>query len=480
MNRYTMLLLSSMITIALVLSSCDLQTEPRQSVSPGVALENVEGIQSTLTSLYADMQDESRYGRHLLLAPEIGTDNSKLNPQGTSGRYEGFYNNNLQSSLAPGIWGDSYAAINKANLIIKNVDEVEASADLRDRIRGEALFHRALAYHDLLRVYSFDPTNPRVEDWDRGVILRTEAVDDVAGADERARSSVFEVYEQIEADLEQAEQLLEGNDRGDVNFATNEAAHALQARVQLYQGNWAAAEAHATEAIERSGLEMVSPDDMADNPFDEDPHPESIFELAFATTESLGGDSPAALLTEDTWEDMVVTDDLLELYDENDARLALYTDNAAADGWAYNWVGSHTSGETITIKFPAAVGSSTDNHPIMRLPEMYLIRAEARAEQNDYSNAIADLHAVQEARGMEPVDVAQETGAIIDEVFDERRRELAFEGHRWFDLKRTYQDIRRPAETGLPSPSRDDDLILQSLPTTQVENIGPLEQNPGY
>ena len=466
--------------MALVWSSCDLQTDPRQSVSPEVALENVEGIQSTLTSLYADMQDESRYGRHLLLASEIGTDISKLNPQGTSGRYEGFFNNNFQSSLAPGIWSDSYEAINKANLIIENVDEVEAGEDLRDQIRGEALFHRAIAYFDLLRVYSFEPTNPRVDDWDRGVILRTEAVDDVADADERARASVFEVYEQIAEDLNTAEELLEGNDRGDVNFVTHEAVHALLARVELYRGNWAEAEMHATDAIEEAGLDLISTGDMEDNPFDEDPHPESIFELAFATTESLGGDSPPAILTADTWEDMVATDDLLDLYEDDDARLALYTDDAVEDGWGYGWASSHTSGETVSIKFPAEVGSSTDNHPIIRLPEMYLIRAEARAQQNDHGSAIDDLNTLQEARGMTPVDVAEDTDAIIDEVFEERRRELAFEGHRWFDLKRTYQDIRRPPETGISDVSRDQNRILQGLPTTQVQNIEPLEQNPGY
>ncbi len=151
-----------------------------------------------------------------------------------------------------------------------------------------------------------------------------------------------------------------------------------------------------------------------------------------------------------------------------DARLALY---------APATVGSETF--QYIMKYTGTGGAvDVDPVPVFRVSEMLLILAEARAAQNNTSGALEALNTLRTARGLAALSGL--SGAqIIDAVYDERRVELAFEGHRFFDLKRRGLDIPKPQSVVGVLPYTDF-RILAPLPADEVDNNPLLEQNPGY
>lgn len=448
----------------LLVSSCDglLDTEDTTSVDPETAQENIEGIEAILTSVYNRTQSEFRYGRELTLSPDILSDNTEQHPI-TSGRGDGYAVNNQGSHLS--FWNTAYLTINEANYVIEGADVIEdVPQETRDRIKGEAYFQRGFMYFDLARAYGYEPGR-EVNGWDQSAIIRTEPTRDVSDADLRSRSSNVDVYNQAREDLEEALDLLESDDRG-VYFANYAAANALLARLHLYLENWDEAINYADEAITASGLELVdSESDFVANTFNEVPNPESIYEISIdPVEESLGSNDGLCPWTNPThWFDIMPSQDLLDIYDPDDYR--------------NNWFAVHTDDYPYTLKWDCSTGPFDDNIPVVRLPEMYLIMAEAHAELDQLTLALDALEEVQTARGLTAFTTADQD-AIIDEVMVERRRELNFEGHRWFDLKRRGMDVTK--QEGAETVPYDDFRILPDLPSDEVDNNPNLEQNPGY
>lgn len=445
-------------------AGCDglLDTENSTEVDPDVAQENIEGIEAILTSVYNRVQSEWRYGREITLAPDVLADNTDQHPT-TSGRYDGQAVNSQGSHIT--FWNTVYLTINEANYVIEGAENTEGVAqEVRDRLKGEALFHRGFAYFDLARTYGYEPGR-EVGGWDQSAIIRTEPTRDVNDADLRSRSTNVQVYQQAQTDLEDALDLLEGNDRG-LYFANYAAANALLARLHLYLENWDQAITYADEAISASGLTLLDSEDDIANAFYEVPNPESIMELSIdPVEESLGSNDGLCPYTNPNhWFDVIPSENLLNTYDQDDYRNSWFTDHS--DGFPY------------TLKWDCSTGPFDDNIPLIRLSEMYLIKAEAHAEEDELTLALDALEELQSARGLTVPFVSTDKDEIIDEVMVERRRELNFEGHRWYDLKRRGMDI--PKQVGAQPVPYDDFRILSVLPQGEVDNNPNLEQNPGY
>jgi starch-binding outer membrane protein, SusD/RagB family len=163
------------------------------------------------------------------------------------------------------------------------------------------------------------------------------------------------------------------------------------------------------------------------------------------------------------WFDVVPSQDLLDTFD-GDYRNHL--------------IDVHTMmGGLCTLKWAALQVPFDDNVPLIRLPELYLIMAEAYAELDDLPQALAYLEALQTTRGLTPF-VSADKDEIIDEIMTERRRELHFEGHRWYDLKRRAMDI--PKQVGAVTVPYTDFRILSIIGQGEVDNNPLLDQNPGY
>ncbi|MFN3595675.1 MAG: RagB/SusD family nutrient uptake outer membrane protein [Rubricoccaceae bacterium] len=452
-------------TLAVLGAGCDglLDTEPRQSVSPEVGLSDLSGVQGILTSAYNRLQDVDTYGQRQIIAPEILADNAAINDN-PSGRYRGESTNEIGTGV--GGWTQWYRVISDANYVLYGLTRVDAPEATRNRMRGEALFLRALAHHNLARIYAYEPGR-EVNGFTQGVILRTQPTLALSEVDFRSRNSVQEVYQQIESDLLEAIQLLTASGGTNRYFATRGAAEGLLARVYLYAGRWADAEARATNALAptttAARLATVA---QVPTMFRTQPNPESLFEIAInGTTETLGVNNAInPITTPARWFDVVPSAELQALYEPTDARLA---------GW---YAAGGATGRYST-KFPGSVAVYTDHVPVLRVAEMLLIRAEARARQGNTAGAFADLNTLRAARAATPFDGS---GDVIALVMDERRRELAFEGHRWFDLKRLGMDIPKAARTAAPAVPYANFRILAPIPTAQVDLNPNLTQNPGY
>jgi hypothetical protein len=331
----------------------------------------------------------------------------------------------------------------------------------------------------MARIYSYEP-NYVVNGWTAGVVLRTDATDDVTKADPRARATVTEIYTQVEKDLNEAAIVLPASVSGGGVFRANKAAaFALLSRVYLYQEKWPLAEQAATDAIANkpASVTLMTPANLlASYTTLAVPHRESLFELdyrtdAFSTVDGINN-SMYSLSQANTGGGVFAirpTDELLAAFEPGDVRRTVFA--TAIDGGATVFY---------SLKYSNHKGNFFNNVPVIRLSEVYLIRAEARAKQgiSKILVAQADLSLIRTNRGLAATPALTVGQALIDAIFNERRVELNLEGHRFFDFKRRGLAIQKPFPL-LPIPYSDFRL-LGVLPNSQILLNPLLKQNPGY
>jgi starch-binding outer membrane protein, SusD/RagB family len=492
-----------LLTVLLLVTSCEdlLETEPRQSIDFDIALETRDGVAAAINSVYARLRSVRYYGRDMIAIPEALADNGRAT--NNSGRLIGEYNNNQGVHFTGTLWQNSYAAINEINLILEAIPTLTdplATDALKAQWLGELKFLRALYYFDLARVYGYDP-GVAVAARDKGSVpLSITAFRTVAASLDfkPARSAVADVYAQIYADLDEAIANIPATSTS-VYHGNLAAAHGLYSRVALYNKDFAKAVTEATAAM-GAGIGSLQSGTAYVNGWRATQNPESVFEVRFVNAdENIGvnesiqtgfttitGVSVIGTPTQKTavggWGDLVPTPDLL-------GQLALTTtgtgsamvvtrNNTDTRGFLYEIGNGRGSGFKIeNIKFLGKSGSpNLDNVPLIRHSELLLNRAEAYAMQGGANEALAlaDLNTLLTARGL-PV-VALAGPALLTEILRQRRIELAFEGHRFFDLKRRGADIIKAPNNVL----YDDTRILPAIPQREIDGNPNLVQNDGY
>lgn len=462
--------------------------EPATSVSGEVVLTSPEGVRALRASMYAKMHESFAYRTEYFVAPSAFTDETRNRPGST--RYQNLgqaVGTSGTSHIAS--WGAHYNIIQDANLLIGAVEDGVLPATELNRIRAEALAIRAFALHNLVKVYGYDPGNfgqgELEANWDAGVVVRTEPVIDVLDADLRPRSSVNEVYGQILADLNQARSLADNLGTNN-SFVTLAFIDGLTARGYLYAGDWANAASAAQNAINNSGRTLQDTPGGVANMFDENigNHPEALFKLIVNPDTEGGGfnnDGPGTY-TSDGFLAQIPTQFLVDKYEEGDYRLGWYRDCREAQRVALNQptgCDAINNGGFSLVKFNGAKGQTVDDLPFMRLAEMYLILAEAQYKAGNQAAGIAALRTLRDARnaGDTPASFAS-VREFEDFILDERMRELALEGHRFFDLKRLQRDIRNP--DGSIKMFANSYRILPQI-GVGLRNVNPqLVENPGY
>jgi len=470
---YKKILAVSVVALVLAGTSCKdtLDVQPKQSLDAAAALTDFASVNAISVSLYSRAQSFSYYGQSMLIAPEVLADNYTITAN-SGGRYVGERINAPNSHL--NLWGILYPAINEANFIISNVDKVSAAQADKDALKGQALFMRAMFNHDMLKTYSYEP-GLEVNGFSEGIVLRTLPTDDVTKADFKPRAKIADVYALIETDLKQAATLLPVTVTGAGVFrASKGAAFALLSRVYLFQRKWAEAEQAASDAItnKQSGTSLATASTYIAS-FASVPNRESMFELDYRTeqwTTVDGINNSMNSLTQKTTGGVFAvraTTELLNSFETGDVRRTAF--DQTLDG------GSMVS---YSLKFPAHKGNYFNNIPVIRLSEVYLIRAEARAQQAKNTLAQDDLTTLRTNRGLAAVPAATTGTALLDLIFNERRVELNLEGHRFFDLKRRGLNITKPA--GVPTLLYTDFKLLAPLPSAQVLLNPLIKQNPGY
>jgi starch-binding outer membrane protein, SusD/RagB family len=467
--------------------------EPSTSVSGEVALTSPAGVNALRSSMYSKIREAFGYTTDYFVGPSAFTDELFIRP-GAS-RFNN-YNQAIGTSgtVHMGKWNNSYNIIQDANLLIGAIGDGVLPAETLNRFRGEAYAIRAFVYHTLVRDYGYEPGNfnqgPEAN-WDLGVVIRTEPVIDVADADLRPRSTVDQVYQQIYSDLQQARSLLAGVNSNNT-FATEAFVDGIEARARLYAGDWSGAATAAQNAISNFPGSLQNTSGSVAGMFFESGgggnHPEALFKIVVNpdTEASTGGgtfvnNGPAGY-TSDQWVSQLPTNLLIGKYEAGDYRLGWYAPCGAAQrigAPASGCTDVNTQGWSIT-KFNGVKGNAVDDLPYMRLAEMYLIWAEAAAKAaNNPNAAIPPLTTLRNARnaGATPASFA-DMEEMEDFILDERMRELAVEGHRFYDLKRLGRDIRFP--NGNLKMAANSYRILAPIGAT-LRNVNELlEENPGY
>ncbi len=489
------------LTVSLTVTSCDvLDVDPYQSVPPEAALSTLSGFQSLLASSYDDWQDYEYFAQYYMLYPAAMADNATS----TGGaRYAGVVTNGRGEHL-DARYNEHYNIINNANIILAEIGNLDLSgqgfseerrAQIKERIRGAAHFIRAQTYFYLVRSYAYEPENTLntipascTQACELGVILRTEPTRSLEQADQDLpRAPTTEVYAQIEADLNAAIGELANpsvlSAEGPIYLPSVAAAQALLAKVYLYQQKWDQAAQMATNALNTAadafGADLLTESEFVDAMTGPD-HPGGIFVVNMdpnfdgASTNSNEAPSSLSYATRSFNFQVIPTADLRLAHEAGDVRLELFDPIGA--------------GQFRLAKYTEANGIYTDDVVVMRVAKVLLIRAEARAMSGQPVLALEDLNTLRTNRGLSALQMGEfnaptfggQVSPLVGQILKARRLEFAYEGERFFDLKRRGLPVPKPQLGPNNALSHGYPFIIAPFPVQEVQSNPNLIQNWGY
>ncbi|SES97291.1 RagB/SusD family nutrient uptake outer membrane protein [Hymenobacter actinosclerus] len=478
------------------LTSCkdSLEIQPQQGIDSSVALTTPEKVGGAVVGIYAKLDDPRLYGTDLILLPELIGGDGYIFWQGSFQNYRQIANRTQNSLLSNAalVWARAYEAINQANLVIDALPVV-TDEELRAQYEGEALFIRGDMYFELVRLYAQQykagggNTQPGVP-----INLVPNRTLEEATVN-LPRASVEEVYQQVIADLKAAADKLPATNG---TRATKYTAQALLARVYLQQGNYPQALSYADGVIKSSNKSLAG---SVASVFANRNGSETLFEIQQNDQNNAGSanDGLATYFASDGGlgrGDVQILPAFANRYGPTDAR---GTDNLPASATKkliYKGDGARP-GRLRTLKYRAY----GQNIPVIRLAEMYLIRAETNKRLGSTVGATPwqDVNTIRlrsqaDTLNPEKITVGDKKvnnplfGTVtVQDVLNERQLELAFEGFHIYDLKRTNAVIvpAQPAtddEPAVPAVLSSDPLLILPIPQHDI-NINPnLAQNPGY
>lgn len=467
-NRYA----STLLIVAFMISSCKkdfLNREPYGALPTNESITNVADMRTALNGIYATLRSPNLYGRTIPLFADLLADNVYISTT-NSNRYLDFFqvNYTVNNTNAAGIWQTAYNAILNANNVINS--SLEGTPEI-DEYRGQALALRALMYFELVKHFSKPYTvNPNA----LGVPLILTYDPFV----KPQRNTVAEVYTQIENDLNQATQLMTlDNSSG---YFSKYAAEALLARMYQFKGEWANALALAEDVINFSGYNLLELNQVLGYWASNTPRTdklETLFEVVFDLVGNAGNSSLAYFYDQNGgYGDALAAQSLYDKYSATDVRRSLILTFSPTRG-----------NVKVVNKYPNSSQPDKDEVKVIRLSEVYLIAAEAAYQTNNEPLALSYLNAVATRRDPDFTGYNSTGPALLNDILLERRKELAFEGHRYWDLARYDLDVVRVNLAGnypgvpLIIPAN---YFRRILPIPQSElDANPnirTQQNPGY
>ncbi|WP_416440552.1 RagB/SusD family nutrient uptake outer membrane protein [Leeuwenhoekiella sp. A16] len=442
------------IFISLTAVSCDndLEIEPQQDIDGSLALANEQNLDALRLGIYDESGQSASYGGYLQITNDLlGTDD-QVTWDGTYIQPRQYIQKSvlIDNSFVGDTWANAYESINQANLIVDNLDVIESGEDTRDRIEGEAKFLRALNYFDLVRLWAL-PYEGGETNSQPGVPLRLIGYEDYSQPLPASRATVEEIYTQVLSDLDDAYNMLpEYNDV----FADKYAAQALRARVYLQMDRFADARDAANDVIKNSDNELTNSFAQAFN--NDADSSEDVFD--FQVTNQTGSNSLNTFYASQDnggrGGDIAINPEYMALFDDpaNDQRASFFV------------IGDR--GSDLTAKYT----NQFANIPIIRLAEMYLIRAEGNLRLGTLvGNApLADVNMIRMRSNASPL-----LGSLtVDDILLERQLELAFEGFLLQDIKRTQGMVG--------SLNYDDPSLVLPIPQNEMDTNTDIAQNPGY
>jgi len=465
------------LIIIITSESCSKQLTilPTDQVDATTVFSNIPNLNAAVLGVYSNWKEEYlvRVGSVLSDECRIGLKNSGIGITGSGQNlFRWAFTANDEEVTDP--WANPYQVISQVNSILASIDKVPVSnaADQAEKqnLKGELLAIRAFEHFELYRVYGFSG----VYDSSKTAIPYITGTN-IYALPSRPSSAVF--FTALHADMAAADSFL-NNSNNDINrFGTN-ALHALEARVAVYTNDWPEAINNASKVIGAVPLSSYAnfPAIWTDQSTDE-----VVFELS-RTNQS-------ALRPGDLWYNIGFG---VQLFAPSKTLMNLYDSTADIRYHSYFTTDSSqiSLGELpdIISKYQGTTGAQNlNNLKVFRTGEMYLIRAEAYAETGDLTDANADLNYLRSKRisGYRPFNYTS-LQDIMTAILNERYKELPFEGHRYYDLKRKGLTIVRQS-VDLPSNMANSTLTPSSMyyyipiPQTEVlANPDILPNNPGW
>ncbi|AQG77990.1 RagB/SusD family nutrient uptake outer membrane protein [Spirosoma montaniterrae] len=483
--------------LLLTLSGCSesfLDLQPNTQVSTNTFYQSASDFRTAVNAAYAALQADGLYGSVYIHFSEVPADNAGVqNPNGAGGIAQNEFDQFVVTPVNPSLlsfYSASYAAIQRCNIVLGRIEASAVTPALKNQFTGETRFIRGLMYFNLVRFFG-------------GVPLVLNEINAAEEGYTYTRASADDVYKQVLADLTDAETKLPVSYTGaDIGRATSGAAKALLGKVYLTQKNYAQAVVKLKEVIDLTGT-GGRVYDLAPRYIDNfDParsnnsgHKESLFEIQYKTggigegsgytNGSAPPNGPLTLTGVGNGNGQFIwpTVQVFNAFPRSDPRRSANLDSLIINGQLQRYVKKYLQPVYGSIPFNQA--DSDMNFPVLRFADVLLMYAEALNETNSGPNAVAydainrvrrRAHGVTTSAFDIPAGLNKAAFALA--VENERRLELAFEGHRWPDLVRTDRAI--PVMTALGFRVQPHQLIFP-IPQAEIDiNPGKMTQNPGY
>lgn len=468
MKKYSKLAL--MLAVA-GLTSCDvLDQDPKTEIAASSAFADAKSASVALNGLYSQLQNSGYYGGFFQQFSDLASDVSQTTTITNDLRELDTYVVTAANATVTTLWNVQYTVINHANNILAEVPKITSmDAGAKNTILGQAYFIRGLTYFDLTRTFGGVPGVVGA----LGVPLVMDPTKQIDNSSFVPRASLQESYSMVEADLLHALELVPetySNNNLDRSRAVKATVRALLARLYLYTRDYEQARTFSEAVINDSRYALVA---NFSNIFSSEFTSESVFELDFGTADNnvtrsnyfpaaLGGTASLALHDE-LWKTVAARPaDTRKLfaYDPDASRKLYYPTK-------YNKLGG------------------VDNLHLIRIAELYLIRAEANAHLGNIQDSNGDLNLIRKRAGLADTLVATQ-GGLLSAVEKENYIEFFGEGHRWFDLVRTnramdvLKNLTRFQSLGgtvsLPNVNRQ----VLPIPQIEIDVNANLEQNAEY
>lgn len=423
-----------------------LDVKPTQSIDQSTALSTSQDVEVTLIGAYDGLSSTNLYGGAIQYSGDLLGDDAEVRFGGTFSTLDELWRKTMTTTngQTQSTWLQAYTTINRANNVLAALDKVEAGK--KSSIEGEARFIRGLVYFDLVRLWA-KAWGDGDNNTNLGVPLVTTPTLTVTEADSRPRATVAAVYAQVIEDLTKAESLL-GNITN-AGFASKSSAQAILARVYLQQSNYAAARDAANKVITSNQFALTPSFEEA---FDDATNDgEMIFKII--VTDQDGGNSLNTFYAPSTFQgrgDIRIQAKHLALYGATDSRGTFFV---------------RASNNNFTAKFLDQYGDV----PVVRLAEMYLIRAEANQSLGTSIGAtpLSDINLLRSRAGATALATVN-----MNAILTERKLELAFEGQQVYDAKRLKRSIGTLAF--------NDNKLVIPIPQREIDTNKALVQNAGY
>ena len=483
------ILLVSIVSIA-ILPSCEkfLDLKPvTQGIhiandnSDSVAYKSASEVEAALGGVYAGFRNEY-FELDYFVNGDAQSDDAYAGADNPANFQIDDYNIDATNTNVGRDWAYLYSIIGQANPVINNVDLVTdpVLTDARKaEIKGEAKFIRAYMYFYLVQQWGDVPLQ-LIE----VTTISAETLPDIYPILFPPRSPMAEVYAQIIKDLEEALPSVPVS-AINKNLVTKGAVNALLAKVYATQvpHDWAKVQQYSDAVISGGYSLLPEYDQLWDNAHENSS--EAIFEINYEGTSSSGNWGASMFMGKDWKKFNIPTNNLVAAFDaENDQirkNSSILFDDVSGSWSDNNWPQDHYP---FMNKYRIYTSPSPQNYIFLRLADIILLKAEALNELGDVTGA-ADLVNQIRTRVLLPNTTASNQVDMRLAIEKERRLELAFEGHRWFDLKRTGRAITVINNmTGPDGGNFGYNLIENGLiwpiPQSELDKNSKLVQNPGY